>query len=197
MSFIKHVTCITLIVTISCSSMHLTKERWKEFIQDKKTLIQIGKEYLPNDWQNNNLIAKYQQLADKEDDQLTEFFGTPIMQNEIIYLYHAVYTKPEFLAARKNALANINGEKAWDALRVKNGELLRGIAEGLHGITSKQPTADCYLATHANSNDKIINTELAKSFLLYHMRDFQEEKTGKKCPPIDFRKYLKPLESSK
>lgn len=195
--FTKILACTALFINISCLAMHLTKERWQEFINDKKELIQIGKEYLTNDWQSNKLIAKYQELADKDEIQLAEFFGNSAMQNKILHLYHTVYTKPEYQEARKRALASdTNDEKAWYDLRMKNGILLKDIVGKQYDITYKQLTSHCYLETHAKSSDDIITIELAKSFLMYHMRDFQKAKTGKECEQIDLRKGLQSLESS-
>jgi hypothetical protein len=192
MSFTKYTMYAALLANISCLAMHLTKERLQEFINDKKQLIQIGQEYLPNDWRNNKLIIKYQELADKDGDQLAEFFDSSAMQHKILYLYHSIYTKAEYQAAKKDAVATKDNEK-WYYLRIVNGNLLKDAVEEQYGVTYKELTSPGYLATHANSSDEIIAIELAKSFLMYHMRDFQKEKTGKECEPIDFRKQLPPL----
>jgi hypothetical protein len=177
MALIKYTSGITLFVSICCFGMHLTQQSLTALVQEQRNIIEMGKKYLGDEWHTNNLIKKYQELSQGED-QLASFFNQADLQQTIIYLHHRAYIHPYYQAARQSALVN-EGEKMWSIFQNISANLIQNFIATEYKITCNAPyTTVTHLQAHAKSDNPTIGRELAKIFLVYYLKDFEREQTN-------------------
>jgi hypothetical protein len=73
-------------------------------------------------------------------------------------------------------------DTTWESWRIARGKLMLPLLQ-VKGITIVRPTAR-FVEANPHITHEALTYYAASSFLLYHARQIQREKTGKDLPPL-------------
>lgn len=149
----------------------------QEFRAAKQRLVELGKNVENCD--KNSLFNHYMNLAQQDDNQLRSSFDE--CHFAIKQLYDFACNNSEVKKKFSDALS-LNTDMAWNDWRKTRGCLMRKILEE-KGIVFAAPSSQ-YIAANAHLKPEALKFITASSFLLYHARQIQREKTGKDLPPL-------------
>jgi hypothetical protein len=173
---------ISLSLPITLLAMRLDEVSLKEFIANKRIVVEAGQKagITP---ENNNLCAAYNFFVCATEGEIASFLVTENIQTKIDKLYTQVSAHPHY----KMSLAYAHQEKtsqAWRNLRDTTARLLHEINESKGLVLPKEGGAASVLEANRTIDDLAAEWAIAESFLIYHARELERKSTGKDLPPM-------------